>query len=347
MYNIKHYFNSMIKSLFYVSIFFLLFSCNTEPTMKVDVADVPVPQLTINRLEEDVFAIDTMHLKESVGKVHHKYGNFFNSYISGVLNTGGVTDSSAADMLKRFIRDRDMKDAYSNLKKEYPDVEFLKHDFTQCFKYYEHYFPKRKLPKVVTMMSGFNYSVVTLDSTIGIGLEMYMGTKNKFYDALGLPMYKKKYMNRENIMPDAVRGWLLNDFPYNMNKNDFLSEIIYLGKIMYASDALLPETPDTLKMQYSVKQTQYCTQNEFNVWSYFIAQKLLYTTDQAEIMKFTKDGPFTTAFSKAAPPRIGYWMGYRIVKKYMKSNPDITLQQLLDEKDAQKILTKAKYKPAK
>lgn len=346
MYNIKHNFYSMKKYLFYICIASVLFGCSTD-TPKVDVADVPVPQLTINRLEEDVFTLDTAHINDGIKKVHAKYGNFFKSYIAGVLNNGGVSDSSAANMLKRFIGDRDMKDAYSNLKKEYPDVEFLKHDFTNCFKYYKHYFPKRKLPNVVTMMSGFNYSVVTLDSTIAIGLEMYMGSKNKFYDALGLPLYKKKYMNRENIMPDAVRGWLLNDFPNNMSKNDFLSEIIYLGKIMYVTNALLPETPDTLTNQYTVKQTEYCYQNEFNIWSYFIAQKLLYTTDQAEIMKFTKDGPFTSAFSKQSPPRIGYWMGLRIVKKYMKTNPDITLQQLMDEKDAQKILTKAKYKPGK
>jgi hypothetical protein len=267
--------------------------------------------------------------------------------MAGVLNNGGMPDSSAPNLLKRFVSDRDMRDAYKDCKAQYPDINFLNDEFISCFKYYKHYFPKKNLPKVVTMMSGFNYSVVTLDSTIGIGLDMYLGTKNKFYDALGLPLYKKKYMNRENIMPDAVRAWLLNDYPYNMNKNDFLSEIIYLGKIMYATDAMLPDVADTLKIQYSEKQMEYCMQNEFNIWSYFIAQKVLYTTDQAEIMKFTKDGPFTTAFSKQAPPRIGYWIGYHIVKKYMRTNSNVTLQQLLDETDAQKILTKAKYKPGK
>jgi uncharacterized protein YjaZ len=83
------------------------------------------------------------------------------------------------------------------------------------------------------------------------------------------------------------------------------------------------------------------------MWSYFIAQKLLYTTDQAEVMKFTTDGPFTSAFSKEAPPRVGYWLGRQIVKQYMNKNPKVTLQQLMNETDAQVILTKAKYKPSK
>ena len=95
------------------------------------------------------------------------------------------------------------------------------------------------------------------------------------------------------------------------------------------------------------KQNQYCKQNEFNIWSYFIAQKKLYTTDQAEIMKFTVDGPFTSSLSKEAPPRIGYWVGRQIVKQYMEKNPNVTLEQLMNETNAQQILTKAKYKPNK
>jgi hypothetical protein len=31
----------------------------------------------------------------------------------------------------------------------------------------------------------------------------------------------------------------------------------------------------------------------------------------------------------------------------MKNNPDITVQELIAEKDAQKILAKSKYKPSK
>ena len=347
MHNIKQNFYSMRKPLIYICIGISLLGCNNESSLKIDVANVVIPELTIDRMEEDVFKMDTAHADATVEQLGKKYGKFFNSYLVGVLNNGGMPDSSNGNMLKRFVSDRDMRQAYLDCKKAYPDVEFLKKDFTDCFKHFKHYFPKRFIPKVVTMMSGFNYSVVTLDSTIGVGLDMYLGTKNEFYDALGLPLYKKRYMNRDDIMPDAVRGWLLNEFPYTMNKQDFLSQIVYMGKIMYASDALMPETPDTLKSQFTNLQMQYCVQNEFNVWSYFIAQKLLYTTDQAEIMKFTKDGPFTTAFSKQAPPRIGYWVGYQIVKKYMKTNPSVTLNQLMDEQDAQNILAKAKYKPGK
>ena len=336
----------MNKHFAYFIIIVLFFSCSGN-NFKVDVSNVTIPDFTINRLEQDVFNMDTTDVLGATKKLQKKYGNFYNSYITGIINNGGLKDSSYSYRMKQFISDRDMREAYNDCQTIYPNTNALKDDFTKVFKYHKHYFPDKPFPKIVTMMSGFNHWIVTIDSTLAIGLEMYLGSKNKFYPQLTLPIYKTKFMNKENIMPDAARAWLLDEFPYNMNKSDFLSQIIYIGKIMYATDALLPDVADTLKTQYTEKQTQYCTQNEFNMWSYFIAQKMLYTTDQAEVMKFTTDGPFTSAFSKEAPPRVGYWLGRQIVKQYMNKNSKITLQQLMNETDAQVILTKAKYKPSK
>jgi uncharacterized protein YjaZ len=39
------------------------------------------------------------------------------------------------------------------------------------------------------------------------------------------------------------------------------------------------------------------------------------------------------------------WVGWQIVKSYMKSNKEVTLSDLMNEIDAQKILSKSKYRP--
>ena len=64
-------------------------------------------------------------------------------------------------------------------------------------------------------------------------------------------------------------------------------------------------------------------------------------------MKYTAEGPFTAAFSKESAPRIGYWIGWQIVRQYMKNNPEVTLQDLINETDSQLLLSKSKYKPKK
>ena len=324
----------------------LLTSCDHNP-LHVDVSHVVIPEIRINRLEQDLFNMDTADVPAATKKLQATYGRFYSSFITGILNNGELKDSGYVYRIKQFIIERDMRKAYDDCQKTYPDLEALTAKFTDAFQHYRYYFPAKPLPQVITMMSGFNYSIYPLDSTLAIGLEMYLGNDNDFYKMLGYPRYRTLFMNKENILPDAITGWLISEFPYMMNKNDFLSEIIYMGKILYLTDALLPEVQDTLKIRYTTSQMDYCLQNEFNVWSYFAAEKIVYTTDQAEIMKFTSEGPFTSALSKESAPRIGYWIGWRIVKQYMRTNPEITPEQLMKEADAQQLLAKSKYKPKK
>ncbi len=335
----------VVKYILFSPLFFL-FSCGGDP-LNVDVSSVNIPPVTIDRLEQDLFTADTTDISGFTQKMEGKYGRFYSIFISTIINNGGVADSSYAFRLKQFISDKDMREVYSNCLSSYPDLKEIELSCEEVFKHYKYYFPERNLPKVVSMMSGFNQSTVFADSTLALGLEMYLGHNNKFYQMLGMPRYRSLFMNKENLVPDATRIWMMNEFQYNMDKNDFLSEIVYMGKIMYLTDALLPKVNDTIKMQYSQKQLEYCMQNEFNIWSYFAAQKLLYTTDHAEIMKYTADGPFTAAFSKESAPRIGYWIGWQIVRQYMSNHPEVTLQQLIEEKDAQTLLAKSKYKPKK
>lgn len=325
----------------------VLFSACGNDSLKVDVSGVSVPDFRIKRLEKDLFEMDTANIKSATEKLQAKYGSFYPAFFSHIINNGDVRDSAYAFRLKQFIYDRDMRETYEEVQKIYPNTDTLKNDFEDMFRHFNYYFPGQKIPAIVTMISGYNQWVIPVDSTLGIGLEMYLGAKNKFYQMLAMPRYKTMFMTKQNIVPDATREFLISRFPYNMNKSDFLSEMIYMGKIMYLMDAMLPDVNDTIKIHYSGPQMDYCKENEFNVWSYFAVQKLLYTTDQAEIMKFTSDGPFTSALSKQSAPRIAYWTGWQIVRQYMKTNPKITPDELIKEQDAQKILAKSKYKPSK
>jgi uncharacterized protein YjaZ len=81
------------------------------------------------------------------------------------------------------------------------------------------------------------------------------------------------------------------------------------------------------------------------LWGYFAEKNRLYENNLKTVQELTTEGPFTAAISKDCPPRIAMWVGWQIVKSYMKENKNITLKDLLKEKDAQKILSKSKYRP--
>ncbi len=333
--------------LFVFSTIILFISCNENNPLKVDVSHVDVPQLTIKRLDQDLFTMDTTNVEAATKILQTKYGTFYSVFVTGILNNGEIRDSGYVKRIKEFIGERDMRKAYDDCQKKYPDLNRLSSEFNDAFQHFKYHFPKRKLPQVITMMSGFNYAVYPLDTLLAVGLEMYLGNDNDFYKMLGFPRYRTLFMDKNNILPDVVQGWMIDEFPYMMNKEDFLSQIIYMGKILFLTDALIPDVADTLKLRYTPSQLEYCIQNEFNIWSYFAAQKIVYTTDQAEIMKFTSEGPFTAALNKQSPSRIGYWIGWRIVKQYMQTNSKVTLEELMNETDAQQILSKSKYKPRK
>ncbi|MNL31268.1 hypothetical protein D3C87_1530460 [compost metagenome] len=124
--------------------------------------------------------------------------------------------------------------------------------------------------------------------------------------------------------------------------------MIYNGKILYFMDQVLAdETPDSVKIGYTAKQLEWCKTFEGDIWGYYLQNNLLFETDYQKIQVFLSEGPFTPGLGEKneSAPKLGIWVGWQIVRKYMQENKQVTLQQLMAEKDAQKILQGAKYKP--
>ncbi len=344
MIHFKRTLSFIVYSLAFIAVFS---SCHNNP-LDIDVSKINVPPVKIERLERDMFAMPPDSVNQYTRRMMNKYGKFYTDFVTGFLNDGGIMDSTYAASLRRFITDKDMRDTYDSCEKEYPDVSFLENGLTDAFQHFRYYFPDKPLPKVFTVMDGYQYNIVYYDSVLAVSLEWYLGKNNQLYVFAQVPHFKVVHMSRDYIICDAVYGWLESIFKTNEDKNDLLSQIVHEGKIMYALDAMLPKVNDTIKIHYSKKQLAWCKENEFNMWAYVIKEKLLYSTDQSNIAKLTDDGPFTSFFNHDySPAKTGFWLGWQIVRTYMKNNPDVTLPQLMAEKSADKIFRESGYKPSK
>jgi hypothetical protein len=325
-------------------VIFLLFSCGGD-RLKVDVSNIDIQPIKINRLDRDLFALNPANIDSSTLLMHDKYGNYYYSFIYNVINQGDNRDS-VLQAVSSFITDKDMHQVYVDVQNKYKDLGFLEEQLTAAFRYYKYHFPQGETPKYYTsFISGFNYNVTTVDSTLGIGLDMYLGTDHVFYQMLQWPRYRSRLMNKEYIAADCMRGWIIHAFDKNEPINNLLNHMIFYGKMYYCLDAVMPDAHDSIKIGYSGKQLKYCNDNERNLWGYFTSNERLYKNDLKEVAEYTADGPFTASISKECPPRIAMWVGLQIVRAYMEKNPDVTVAQLMGESDAQKILTKSKYKP--
>jgi hypothetical protein len=242
-----------------------------------------------------------------------------------------------------------MKETYQYVKKLYPQttIEEINNELTNCVKRFKYHFPKRKLPtKLITCTTGYNYAVDYTDSALVLGLDMYLNDTAKFYKMLNTPLYQLRTMNQHYILPNVIKGWMLREFDNSQPVNTLLYHTIFYGKLFYAINALLPNTNDTLLISYTSKQINYCKENEKNLWGYFAEKNRLYENNLKTVQELTSDGPFTGAINpKECPPRIAMWVGWQIVRSYMKNNKGATLDKLMNETDAQTILSKSKYRP--
>lgn len=339
----KKFFNSILLALFS----FLVVSCGSDRLKDADISKVDIQPVKLLRLEQDVFSTPPDSFMAFSPKMRAKYHSFYNSFIFNIVNHGEERDS-VYKALKLFVTDKDMNAVYQMVKKAYRDQEVMgmESELTESFKYFKLHFPEQPIPnQFVTFISGFNYPVTTTDSTLGLSLDMYLGSQNPYYQMLQWPKYKVRYLSKEYLLADAMRWWIIHCFDKNEPVNNLLNHMIFHGKIYYALDAVLPFTPDSIKIQYTSKQMDYIAQYKKNLWAHFAEKDRLYKNDLKELSPYVSEGPFTTAISKECPPRIATYIGWQIVRAYMEKNPQVSLQQLMKESDAQKILTKSKYKP--
>jgi hypothetical protein len=320
-------------------------SCKRNP-YKVNTSSIN-ESIEIKRLEKDLFTIDPGQVVSSVPVLKKKYGGFLQLF-SFVINAGDVNERSFGDLLLRFCSDKQNYEVYKMTEEKFGDIGNITDGLREGFKHYRYYFPGKNVPAVYTCITGFNNSIITADSLLGISLDRYLGADCPYYPRLSIFKYQAAKMTPENIVPDCMFGWGSSEWDFHELKypvDNVLSEIIHNGKLKYFEKCMLPETSDELIFGFTGEQMKFCLANESQMWQYMAENNLLFSTDQLTIRKLTADAPFTSYFGKESPGRAADWIGFRIVESYMKQNHGEKLEAMMKNTDVQDILEKAKYSP--
>jgi hypothetical protein len=337
-----------VKFLFAISallVFPFMSSCKKN-RYQVNTSSIDV-HIDIKRLEKDLFSLNPEEIADNVPSLRKNYHGFLQLF-SNVINTGDVNEQSFADFLVRFSTDRVNNEAYLSVIKLYPDVDFIEKDLEEAFRHYLFYFPDRSVPAVFTCITGFNNSIITGDSVLGISLERYLGADCEFYKRLEIYKYIALRMTPENIVPDAIYGWGASDWDFASlayPADNALSQMIHAGKLRYFEKCMLPGLSDEIIHGYTAAQMIFCNNNEEQMWTYLVENDMLFSTDQFVIRKLVGEAPFTSYFTGESPGRAGAWLGFRIVESYMERNKNVSLGELMSDTDFQKILELAKYDP--
>lgn len=287
-----------------------------------------------------------------IGKLRTEYGKFFELWctqLAGILSPIDTAPSNQeiAYNLSQYLGDKYIREVLTECKKEFDDLEQFETELTGVMKRYENAFPGKTAPRLICYTSPFSSNIMTTDSLLGLGLHFYLGQDYKYYPSLELPLYMVKKFRQEYIVNDLIRGWLDSEYLDDSAQMNCLSQMVYQGKVLYALDVLSPEIHDTIKTGYSAKQLDWVETHEKELWTFFVEQKLLYNTNPKIYLKYIQDGNTTSGFPKDAPARLGPFIGWKIVRAYMKSRPETTLKALFETRNAQDILSRSGYKPPK
>lgn len=347
------------KSALVPIIFLVLFTWGCSEKKKEAInrpAPLPVPEKTINltliRFEQDLLALPVPVQPTDVRTLRSRYGEFFELWctqLSGLLPPGEAqpSDAEIALNLRQYLADKYIREVFQECNKQFNDAAWLEKDLERVFTRYKTAFPGKLIPTILTYASPFSSNVMAMDSMAGIGVHFYLGADYKYYPGLGLPGYMIRKLRREYMVKDLLQGWLDSEYLDDSAQVNCLSQMIYYGKTLFAAELLAPELPDTILTGYTAQQLEWAYRQEEQLWGFFIEQNLLYKTNPKIYIKYIHDGNTTGGFPKEAPARLGPFIGWQIVRSYMKNHPGMNLRQLFEIRDAQKILAESGYKPPK
>ena len=312
-----------------ITVTIALISCDKKSKVEKAVEQIPTIEIKVERFDKLFFETPPQDL----AKLKREFPFFF---------PPGNDDSVWTNKMKDPI----WRELYTEVQKKYANIEPVRSEFETLFKHIKYYFPQTQTPKLITVISEMDYNnkVIYADSLVIISLELYLGKDHKFYQ---FPKYLKQNFEQKQIMPDIVSNFSIKKIAPITDKN-LLSQMIYFGKQLYLKDLLLPGYIDADKIGYTPQQILWCQENESYMWRYFLEKEMLYSNDQKLNNRFINLAPFSKFYleiDNESPGRVGTWLGWQMVRSFMKNN-EVSLQDML-KMNAKEIFEKSKYKPNK
>jgi hypothetical protein len=337
----------MKKTLAIVLATVLLAGCggNNAP----DVSHVPVALKTA-RFEEDFFHLDTNNIRASLADLKRKQPLFADDFTENVLGAGRVADTNQVLPGAALAFYRSYLPVYDTLKQAYKDFAPIEHDLVDALRHVRYYFPNYRLPdQLVTFIGPFDAPGVAITQhAIAVGLQLFAGKNFSFYNSQQgqelYPAYISRRFDKAFIVPDCMKAISEDLYADKSGGKSLVEQMVEKGRYWYMLDRFLPATDDSLKTGYTATQLKWTQANEGLLWNFFLENNLLYNTDPSQVQLYIGDAPNTQGFGDNSPGNIGQWVGWQIVKAYMKKNPSVTLPQLMTM-DSKQIFQESKYKP--
>ena len=314
--------------LLVISVFFL--SCKTENDIENAIAKINT-DINIERFDRDAAESslnDFLKLKKA-------YPFMFSQ--TDTDSTWRVTKKDTFQLM-----------LFSEVDKLFREVNDIETEIESLFNHLKYYFPEFNPPRLITTTSyvDFRNRIFVSDTISVIALDSYLGSKHRFY--VNIQKYITANMRKEQIVVDLATAYA-KKYIYQKSNKTLLDEMVYFGKQLYFKDVVLPFKTEAERIGYNKDALDWAVANESYIWRYFVERELLFSTDSKLPERFINPAPFSKFYLEDidtdSPGRLGQYIGWQIVRAYMKNNNTSLKDMLIMPAEA--IFNKSKFKPRK
>lgn len=307
----------------------LLLSCNSESKIEKEIAEIDL-EVNVERFDR-LFAGVT---PETLPKLKADYPFMFSRSFNDSIWIARINDT-----LQQQLN--------AEVYKKFPDDALYEGELLSLFQHLKYHYKTFRTPRIITVTSDVDYrnKTIVTDSIVLIALDTYLGTDHEFYG--GMYSYLKQNFKPSQIVSDMASQYARRSI-FQSQRKTLLDEMIFYGKVMYFKDVMIPFKADDEKMGYSYLELEWAMANESNIWSYFVENEMLFDNNPKLVERFINPAPFSKfnlELDSESPGRLGQYIGWQIVRAYMKNN-EVTLQNML-KTSAEDIFNNSKFKPRK
>lgn len=321
-------------------VFLLLVACSGSEN---ECADAPAPapvQVTIEALEEKLVQVNSKAELVALLDKHKQLRDYF------LLRSEYPNDSVFINDLYQKFSNAHIDTLLAETKRVFGTKEKLQKDLNEAFGRIKVHYPDFVIPKVQTVLSGFDTDLFVSDTLIIVGLDYYLGKGAKYrpnqYE------YILQQYHPENIVPSIMLmiGIDSRINATNLADKTVLADMMAYGKSFYFAKQMLPCTPDSVFMHYTSSDVAGAKKNMDLIWYRLVEDKVLYNTTNTIKQRYLSERPKTIEVGPECPGRIGQWMGWQIINSYMQHN-GVSLPELMQNAQADVLFKQSKFNPRK
>lgn len=257
-------------------------------------------------------------------------------------------DPRFMEMVMQYRSDSVMRDIDGMVRQRYGDLGWLERSLTDAVERLSRQDEDIRLRRVATYIGSSGYADrVRADrqsATIVVAIDQYVASMTERYGYMGDPIYLVHLSDSAYLAVDCMAALAHEFIAMPEQPWTLLDYMIAEGKELYLLDQALPHTADSVKIRYTQRQMEWMERHEERVWASLMQSKMLFCTDESLFHNLTDEAPQTNAFGNESAPRTVEYIGWQIVRRYMKRS-GVGLKTLLEETNAQKILNESAYRP--